>query len=88
MKNTQFAFTLTRYDGNTVVHVAETLGEFLAFRENVEKSIASATPTSWRGYTVTFPKASAVYRNPKALVNRVVNRTIMRIHNGGTENKA
>ncbi len=84
MKSTQFIFTLSRYDGGTVVHIAETLGEFLAMRESVEKDLGK----TWTDYTVTFPKASSVYREPKALLNRVVNRTLMRIHNGGTADKA
>lgn len=84
MKNTKFVFTLSRYDGKTVVHVAETLGEFLAMRESVEESLG----TTWNDYTVTFPKASAVYRDTNALVNRVASRTVSRLLDGGDLDKA
>jgi hypothetical protein len=88
MKNAQIEFHLVRkYDGKTVVHVAETLGEFLAFRENAEKSLA--TPViGWESYTIVYPTASSVYRHPERLVSKIVNRTLERIRNGGKENIA
>jgi hypothetical protein len=89
MKNAQIEFHLIRkHDGGKVVHIAETLGEFLAFRENVEKSIASEGVTGWESYTVVYPKASTVYRHPNRLISKIVDRTLMRIRNGGKENIA
>ena len=89
MANAQIEFHLVRkYDGKTVVHVVETLGEYLAFRENADKSIAGEGLTGWESYTVVYPKASAVYRHPERMLSKITNRTIERIRNGGKENKA
>lgn len=79
---------IRRLDGGLVIHKATTLGEFLAFRENAEKSIASDGATGWASYTVVYPKASDLYREPKRLVNKIVDRTLVRIQNGGKENVA
>jgi hypothetical protein len=79
---------IRRYDGGLVIHKATTLGEFLAFREDVEKDIASNKKTGWASYTIVYPKASDVYRQPKRLVSKIVDRTLVRIQNGGKENVA
>ncbi len=80
---------IRRYDGGLVIHKATTLGEFLAFREEVENDInGTDSRIGWASYTVVYPKASDLYREPKRLVNKIVDRTLMRIRNGGKENVA
>ena len=79
---------IRRYDGGLVIHKATTLGEFIAFREDVEKDIASNKKTGWASYTIVYPKASEIYSDPKRLIGKIVNRTLFRIQNGGKENVA
>ena len=78
-----------RWDGGTVIHKATTLGEFIAFREDVENDInGTDSPIGWESYTIVYPKASEIYSDPKRLIGKIVNRTLMRIRNGGKENVA
>jgi len=80
---------IRRYDGGLVIHKATTLGEFLAFREDVEKDMARTDyAVGWASYTIVYPKASEIYRSPKRLISKIVDRTLVRIQNGGKENKA
>jgi hypothetical protein len=80
---------IRRWDGGLVIHKATTLGEFIAFREHVEKDIANtASPIGWESYTIVYPKASEIYSDPKRLIGKIVNRTLFRIQNGGKENVA
>lgn len=89
-KTPEIEFHLVRrWDGKTVVHVANTLGEFLSFREDVEKDIANSdSRIGWESYTIVYPKATEVYSDPKRLISKIVDRTLVRIRNGGKENKA
>ena len=89
-KTPEIEFHLVRrYDGGLVIHKATTLGEFLAFREDVEKDIANSdSRIGWASYTIVYPKASDVYRHPKRLISKIVDRTLVRIQNGGKENVA
>lgn len=74
---------IRRYDGKTVIHIANTLGEFLSFREEAEKSIANTeSKIGFSSYTIVYPKASEVYSDPIRLVNKMVNRTIERVRQG------
>jgi len=78
-----------RLDGGTVIHKATTLGEFLAYREQVEADVADKTSRiGFQSYTIVYPKASNVYRHPERLVSKMIHRTLARIRNGGKENIA
>jgi len=80
---------IRRWDGGKVIHKATTLGEFLAFRENVENDInGTSSRIGWASYTIVYPKASEVYADPKRLISKIVDRTLVRIRNGGKENVA
>ena len=80
---------IRRWDGGLVIHKASTIGEYLAFREDVEKDIANSdSRIGWESYTIVYPKASEIYADPKRLIGKIVNRTLVRIQNGGKENKA
>ena len=80
---------IRRYDGGKVIHKATTIGEFIAFREQVENEIKNTTSRiGWASYTIVYPKASDVYRHPQRLISKIVNRTLVRIQNGGKENVA
>jgi hypothetical protein len=55
----------------------------------VEKDIARTDyAVGWASYTIVYPKASEIYRSPKRLISKIVDRTLVRIQNGGKENKA
>jgi hypothetical protein len=90
MKTPEIEFHLIRrYDGGLVIHKATTLGEFLSFREDVEKDIANSdSRIGWKSYTIVYPKASEIYSDPKRLISKIVDRTLVRIRNGGKENIA
>jgi hypothetical protein len=80
---------IRRWDGGLVIHKATTLGEFLSFREDVEKDIANSdSRIGWQSYTIVYPKATEVYSDPKRLISKIVDRTLVRIRNGGKENVA
>ena len=72
-----------RYDGKTVIHTANTLGEFLSFREEAEKSISDTeSEIGFSSYTIVYPDASKVYADPNRLVRKMVNRTIAQVMAG------
>jgi hypothetical protein len=88
-KQPEIEFHLVRrWDGGTVIHKAATLGEYLAFREDVEKDINGNSRIGWASYTIVYPKASEIYSDPKRLISKIVHRTLKRIQNGGKENIA
>jgi hypothetical protein len=84
MKTPEIEFHLVRrYDGKTVIHTANTLGEFLSFREDAEKSISDTdSRIGFQSYTIVYPKASEVYADPNRLVRKMVDRTIEQIRQG------
>jgi hypothetical protein len=79
---------IRRWDGGKVIHKATTIGEYLAFREDVEKDILKGGRIGWESYTIVYPKASEIYSDPKRLISKIVHRTLKRIQNGGKENIA
>lgn len=83
-KTPEIEFHLVRrYDGKTVIHTANTLGEFLSFRDHVEADIANTeSKIGFSSYTVVYPKATEVYSDPSRLIRKMVDRTIERVRLG------
>jgi hypothetical protein len=83
-KTPEIEFHLVRrYDGKTVIHTANTLGEFLSFRDHVEADIAKTDSViGFQSYTIVYPDASKVYADPNRLIRKMVDRTIAQIRAG------